>query len=153
MILTIANGAGHTRAAQALAAAIRSTAGVSVLVVDVADYMTRITRFSHVTAYLWMLRYAPALWKQIDCYQRNQEHTSPEWYYRRGCRRLFDLAREVRPSALIATEVGCCEIATLIKRDLNLDVPLAAVLTEFVADRAWVKPEVNLYCVPTAEVC
>ena len=147
LILTISNGAGHIRVAEGIAAAVRATQpDAPVLVADVADYMTPLARFTHVTAYLWLVKHAPATWDRIDRYQKRPPHTSPEWFYRRGCRRLFELARRVRPRALVATEVGCCEIAALIKRDLGTDVPLVAVNDDFDADRAWVRPEVDLYC-------
>jgi processive 1,2-diacylglycerol beta-glucosyltransferase len=150
LILTIANGAGHISTAQAVADAVReSSPWTPVFVADVADYMSAMTRFTHVTAYLWLVKHAPAMWDRIDRYQKRQEHTSPEWYYRRGLRRLFDLARETRPRALVATEVGCCEIAALIKRDVAADAPLVAVNNEYDADRAWVQPEVDLYCCMT----
>ena len=153
LILTIANGAGHIRVAEGLAAAVRKTQpNLPVMVVDVADYMSRLTYFTHVTTYLWLVKRAPAAWDRIDRYQKKQTHTSPEWYYRRGCRRLFELARSVRPRALVAAEVGCCEIAALIKRDLALDVPLVAVNDDYDADRAWVQPEVDLYCFVTEEL-
>lgn len=152
LILTISNGAGHIRTAQGLASAIRAAQpSVPVVVADVADYMTPLTRFTHVTAYLWIVKHAPAVWGHIDRYQKRQTHTSPEWFYRRGCRRLFRLARAVRPRAVVATEVGCCEIAALIKRDLALDIPLIAVNNDPDADRAWVQPEVDLYCFATEE--
>jgi processive 1,2-diacylglycerol beta-glucosyltransferase len=147
LILAIANGAGHIRTAEGLASAIRADQPTAaVMIVDIADYMTRLTRFTHVAAYLWLVKHAPGVWDRIDRYQKKQSHTSPEWYYRLGCHRLFELARRVRPRALIATEVGCCEIAALIKRDLEWDVPLVAVNDDFDADRAWVQPEVDLYC-------
>jgi processive 1,2-diacylglycerol beta-glucosyltransferase len=147
LILTIANGAGHIRVAQGLAAAIRAAQpALPVMVVDVADYMTPLARFTHVTVYLWLVKYAPALWERIDRYQKKQTQTSPEWYYRRGCTRLFELAGLLQPRALIATEVGCCEIAALLKRDLALKAPLIAVNDDVDADRAWVQPEVDLYC-------
>lgn len=152
LILTIANGAGHIRVAQGLAAAIRTQPGLPVLVVDVADYMTPLARFTHVTGYLWLVKYAPALWDRIDRYQKRQTSTSPNWYYRRGCKRLFELARLLQPRALIATEVGCCEIAALIKRDLALKSPLIAVNDDPDADRAWVQAEVDLYCFGSGEL-
>jgi processive 1,2-diacylglycerol beta-glucosyltransferase len=68
-------------------------------------------------------------------------------------RRLFDLARSARPCALVATEVGCCEIAALVKRDLAHGVPLVAVSDGPDADRAWVQPEVDLYCFVSEQVC
>lgn len=153
LILTIANGAGHTRVAQGIAAALHTEqSSLRVAVVDVADYMTRWARFTHVTAYLWLVKHAPALWDRIDRFQKKQDHTSPDWYYRHGCRRLFDLAHAVQPCALIATEVGCCEIAALIKRDLRLRAPLIAVSDGYEADSAWVKPEVDLYCFAREEL-
>ena len=153
VILTIANGAGHTRAAEAIAAAVRAAqpAAPPALVIDVADYMTPLARLSHVTAYLWLIKHAPGLWDYVDRYQKRRSHTSPEWYYRHGCRRLFALARQLQPRALVATEVGCCEIAALIKRDLSLDAPLVAVNVNYDSDRAWVQPEVDLYCMATEE--
>lgn len=154
LILTISNGAGHTRAAEAIAEAVHSAApGLKAMVVDVADYMTRVARFTHVTAYLWLVKYAPTVWDRMDKYQKKQPHTSPEWYYRRGARRLFELARALRPSAIISTEVGCSEIAALIKRDsLTEATPLVAVNVNYDADRAWVQTDVNLYCVVTEQV-
>lgn len=153
LILAIANGAGHIRVSEGLASAIRAAQpSLPVMVVDVADYMTRLTRFTHVTAFLWLVKHAPAVWDRIDRYQKKQTHTSPEWYYRRGCNRLFELARRVRPRALVATEVGCCEIAALMKRGLELDVPLVAVNDDYDADRAWVQPEVDLYCFVTEQL-
>ncbi|MEP6636627.1 MAG: hypothetical protein ABJB97_07860 [Acidobacteriota bacterium] len=150
LILTIANGAGHIRVANGLAVAIHLVQPAwPVGVVDVADYMTPLTRFTHVTTFLWLVKHAPAAWERIDRYQKKQSHTSPEWYYRHGCKTLFELARRLRPRALVATEVGCCEIAALIKRDLGSDVPLIAVNDDYDADRAWVQPEVDLYCFVT----
>jgi len=153
LILTIANGSGHIRVAGGIAAAIHGAEpSLPVMVIDVADYMTRFLRFTHVSTFLWLVKHAPAIWDRIDRYQKQQTRTSPEWYYRRGCRHLFDLARRVRPRALVATEVGCCEIAALIKRDLRLDAPLVAVNDDYDADRAWVQPEVDLYCFVTDEL-
>lgn len=153
LILTISNGAGHIRVAEGIAAAIREVQpSVPVMIVDVADFMKSFVRFTHVTAYLWIVKHAPSAWDRIDRYQKRQPHTSPEWFYRRGCQPLFELARRVRPRAIVATEVGCCEIAALIKRDLGLTAPLVAVNDDYDADCAWVQPEVDLYCFITNEL-
>jgi processive 1,2-diacylglycerol beta-glucosyltransferase len=152
LILAISNGAGHIRVAEGIASAILAEQPTTpVIIANVADYMTPMARFTHVTAYLWLVKHAPATWDRIDRYQKRQPHTSPEWFYRRGCRSLFEMARDLRPRALVATEVGCCEIAALIKRDLALDVPLVAVNNEFDADRAWMQKEVDLYCFVTEQ--
>ena len=152
LILTISNGAGGIQTAENVAAAIKKYQGeLPVVVADVADYMTPLTRFTHITVYLWLVKHTPWLWDKIDRYQKKQPNTSPEWYYRRGCRSLFEFASQVRPRGIVATEVGCCEIGALIKRDLALDAPLVAVQTDLDADRAWIQPEVDLYCLVTDE--
>lgn len=153
LMISIRNGAGHTRVAEAIQEGLRSAAAdVPVLIVDAADYMSWTLRLTHVTIYLWLVRRAPWLWDRIDRYQKRQAHTSPDWYYRSGCRRLFALAERLQPQAIVATEVGCCEIAALIKRDLDLPCPLLAVNGEYDADRAWVQPEVDAYSVPSPSV-
>jgi processive 1,2-diacylglycerol beta-glucosyltransferase len=146
LLLTISSGAGHTSAARAVAAAIEASGkAFEPVVVDVAELMTPVARFTHVTAFKYLVTYAPSVWGWIDRYQHRQPTTSPEWFYRRHCRRVFDLAREVQPVAIVATEVGCAEIAALVKRDLELNVPLVAANPERDADRAWVRSEVDLY--------
>ena len=150
LILTINNGAAHTQAGEAIATAWRKiNSQISAQVVEVSQFMSQTAQFTHVTAYLWLVKNAPRVWMKIDAYQKKQTNTSPEWFYRRECRKLFDFVRKMNPSAIVATEVGCGEIAALIKRDLKLNVPLVAVNLDYDADRAWVHPEVDLYCLAT----
>ncbi len=147
LFLTINNGAGHTRAAEALAAAWQSiNREMPARVVEVSAFMSPLARFTHVSLYLWLLKNAPRVWGKIDDYQKRQTQTSPEWFYRRECRKLFELVKEIQPAAIVATEVGCAEIAALIKRDLRLKIPLAAVNVNYDADRAWIQPETDFYC-------
>ncbi|MGI9035306.1 MAG: MGDG synthase family glycosyltransferase [Pyrinomonadaceae bacterium] len=150
LLLTIKNGAAHTRAAEAIAAARRKTsAEIPTRIVEVSAFMSRFARFTHVSAYLWLVKNAPRVWEKIDDYQKRQTQTSPEWFYRRECRKLFELVEKIQPSAIVSTEVGCGEIAALIKRDLKLKIPLVAVNLDYEADRAWIQPEVDLYCLAT----
>ena len=150
LLLTIANGAAHTRAAEAIAAAWRKTnPNVPAQIVEVSEFMSRKARFTHVTAYLWLVKNAPVVWEKIDGFQKKQTQTSPIWFYRRECRKLFDFVCKIQPLAIVSTEVGCGEIAALIKRDLRLEIPLIAVNLDYDADRAWIQPEVDLYCLAT----
>lgn len=153
LILTINNGAAHNRAAEAIATAWREiNPSIPARIVEVSALMSPLARFTHVSAYLWLVKNAPQIWEKIDRYQKRQTNTSPEWFYRRECRKIFDLAREIQPVALVATEVGCGEIAALIKRDLDLKIPLAAVSLDADADRAWIQPETDFYSVTSAKV-
>lgn len=147
LLLTINNGAGHTRAAEAIAAAWRLiNREIPARIVEVSAFMSPVARFTHVSLYLWLVKNAPRVWEKIDDYQKRQTQTSPEWFYRRECRRLFELVKEIQPVAIVATEVGCGEIAALMKRDFRLKIPLAAVNVNYDADRAWIQPETDFYC-------
>ncbi len=153
LILTINNGSGHIRAAEAIAEAWRETnKNIPVQIAEVSKFMSPLARFTHVTAYLWLVKNLPVVWDKIDRFQKRQTQTSPEWFYRRECRKLFDLAREIKPAAIIATEVGCGEIAALIKRDLNLKIPLVSVNVNYDADRAWLQTETDFYCLANETV-
>ena len=150
LLLTIKNGAAHTRAAEAIAAAWQKiNSEIPARVVEVSSFMSPFARFTHVSLYLWLVKNAPFVWEKIDAYQKKQTGTSPEWFYRRECRKLFELAAQIQPVAIVATEVGCGEIAALIKRDLGLKIPLVAVNLDYDHDRAWIQPETDLYCLAT----
>ena len=150
LFLTINNGAAHTVAAEAIAAAwAKTNREIPARIVEVSEFMSPLARFTHVSAYLWLVKNAPIFWGKIDAYQKRQTQTSPEWFYRRECRKLFDLVTRIQPLAIIATEVGCGEIGALIKRDLRLEIPLVAVNLDYEADRAWIQAETNLYCLAT----
>ena len=150
LFLTINNGAAHTVAAEAIASAWAKTSReIPTRIVEVSEFMSPLARFTHVSAYLWLVKNAPKIWGKIDAYQKRQPQTSPEWFYRRECRRLFELVERIQPLAIVATEVGCGEIGALLKRDLGLKIPLAAVNLDYEADRAWIQPETDLYCLAT----
>jgi processive 1,2-diacylglycerol beta-glucosyltransferase len=150
LFLTIKNGAAHTRAAEAIAAAWREiNQEIPTRIVEVSEFMSPLARFTHVSVYLWLVKNAPRVWERIDGYQKRQTRTSPEWFYRRECKKLFDLVEQIKPAAIVATEVGCGEIGALLKKDLRLKIPLAAVNLDYDADRAWIKAETDLYCLAT----
>ena len=150
LILRINNGAAHTVAAEAIAAAWTKTNRENpARIVEVSEFMSPLARFTHVSAYLWLVKNAPKLWGKIDAYQKRQTQTSPEWFYRRECRKLFDFVERIQPLAIVATEVGCGEIGALLKHDLGLKIPLVAVNLDYEADRAWIQKETDLYCLAT----
>src|SRR5262245_48290434 len=73
LILTINNGAAHTRAAEAIAATWRkSSHRIPAQIVEVSSMMSPLGRFTHVSLYLWLVKNAPAVWGKIDAYQKRQ---------------------------------------------------------------------------------
>lgn len=144
LILYVAQGAAHLRAAKALQKAIRELRPeAQVETVDILPHSTAWFR-AYYNSYLIILKVWPDLWRRIESVQHQSKSTSPGWIYQQGARRLFRYVREFAPDLVVATEVGTCELAALCKRQSRASYPLAGVeLMDF--NRAWVQPEVDLY--------
>ncbi len=144
LILTLSHGAAHRRAAKAIqAATLELCPQATVEVIDALRHCTRWFR-AYYDSYLIPLRYWPALWGWIESKQHQSESTGPGWLYRRGARPLFRFICDFAPDAVVATEVGMCELASLHKRESQSHYKLAGLeLMDF--NRAWIQDEVDLY--------
>jgi processive 1,2-diacylglycerol beta-glucosyltransferase len=97
------------------------------------------------------LKYWPSLWQRIEAIQHQSKSTGPGWLYRRGAQPLFRFIQTFRPDVVVATEVGVCELAALMKRGRKTRFFLAGLeLMDF--NRAWIQPEVDLYLATHADL-
>ena len=143
LILSVPNGAAHQRAAVALQKALTSlNPAIRAEVVDAIAHCTAWFR-AYYGSYVIPLFLWPSLWRWIERKQYQGESTGPGWLYRRGAQPLFRFFRDAAPDAVIATEVGACELAALYKREAKAPFLLVGVeLMDF--NRAWIQPEVDL---------
>ena len=140
----MSHGAAHARAAAALRQAFRDLRpSVHAEVVDTLQHCTAWFR-AYYNSYVIPLAIWPGLWRWIESKQSQSESTGPNWLYRRGAQPLFRFLRDYAADAVIATEVGACELAALCKREGHANFLLVGVeLMDF--NRAWVQPEVDLF--------
>jgi len=145
LILTVSHGASHERAAAALGKALLKAR--PDLTVEVWSGLERCARWFRLyyDSYQIPLRYWPRLWGWIEGVQHRSRSSGPGWLYRRGAQPLFSDIETFGPDVVIATEVGMCELATMLKRETAARFRLVAVVTGVDADRAWAQPEVDLY--------
>lgn len=144
LILSTPHGAAHQRAAFALQKAFRDLKpAVDTDVVDALKHTPWWFR-AYYDSYVIPLALWPGLWRWIESKQHQAESTGPGWLYRRAAQSLIRYLRGYGPDAVIATEVGACEIAAQCKRYGNLRYKLVGVeLMDF--NRGWVQPEVDLF--------
>jgi len=137
------HGAAHLRAAEALRQAFAELAPrACTVVLDTLRYCSPWFR-AYYNSYLIPLALWPGLWRRIENQQRQGDSTNPLWLYRHGARPLFRFLRDFAPDAVMATEVGTCELAALSKREMQGRFVLAALeLMDF--NRGWIQPEVDL---------
>src|SRR5271167_3677563 len=151
LILTVAHGAAHRRASQApRKALVEINPKLTVQVEDALEHCTPWFR-AYYDSYEIPLKYWPSLWGWIESMQHQSESTGPGWFYRRGAQPLFRFIRSFEPDVVVATEVGMCELAAIMKRELRGGFYLVGLeLMDF--NRAWVQPEVDLYLTTHADL-
>jgi processive 1,2-diacylglycerol beta-glucosyltransferase len=122
--------------------------------VKVVDGLEHCAAWFHLyyNSYLLPMRYWPSLWRQIENLQHRSAATSPGWLYRQGGRRLFHFIKAFDPDIVVATEVGLCELAAMLKRESGARFRLVGLIPGVDADRPWAQPEVDLYPVAPGEV-
>jgi processive 1,2-diacylglycerol beta-glucosyltransferase len=153
-ILTLSVGSGHVRASSVIESVLRDRDdGVDVRVVDALDLAKGWFQWAYVRTYWWMLRHAPGAWRRLfERRERNRHRsTAPHWVFRRGCVKVLEHFQAFAPELVIATEIGAVEIAALGKREGWFHAPILAVLTDLHAEPPWVQPEIDFYCVGSAE--
>lgn len=146
LILTLCHGAAHIRAARALRQALLKLQPEAV--VEVTDSLRHCAGWfrAYYNSYEVLLKYWPSLWRRIENIQHQSKFTGPRWLYRKGAQRLFRFIEDFNPDVVVATEVGVCELAAILKREGGRSFRLVAVeLMDF--NRAWVQPEIDLYLV------
>lgn len=113
---------------------------------DVIDTLRHTTAWfrAYYDSYVIPLALWPGLWRWIESKQHQSQSTGPGWLYRKAAKPLSRYLRDYAPDAVIATEVGACELAALCKRQSGAGFALVGVeLMDF--NRAWIQPEVDLF--------
>lgn len=145
LILTVPHGTAHERLGTTLKKAIeKNRPDLQVETVNALDHSSSWFR-AYYNSYQLPLKYWPTLWGWIEGFQHTHSATGPGWLYRHGAKKLARMIRSHAPDIVIATEVGICELAALIKNHQRLDFQLVAVPTGIDTDLPWVQPEVDLY--------
>jgi processive 1,2-diacylglycerol beta-glucosyltransferase len=155
LLLHATAGAGHTRAAQAIAAALKAT-DTSCQLVDILDCTPALFRRMYVKSYIDLVQKAPELWGYL--YDRS-DVVHPSTSARVRARLAFNqlnsqpfkkLLREAAPRAIVCTHFLPLELLSDMKRRGKIDVPVHAVVTDVSPHAFWVYPHIDLYHVATS---
>jgi processive 1,2-diacylglycerol beta-glucosyltransferase len=101
-----------------------------------------------------MVRYWPALWGHYFASRvnRKSQGTAPEWAFRWGCSKAFEIIAGFNPDTIIASEVAACEIAVIAKRAGLTKARIINLITDYQAEPVWVKAEVAAFAVADQSV-
>lgn len=155
LILHASVGAGHQRAADALAAAFSRRSPGQVRVEDVLDYTNPLFREAYAHSYLRLTDKLPALWGYV------YEQTDRDFFrFATELRTLVDaiwawglrkLLRDYAPQVIVCTHFLPVEVLAMRKGRARLNQPLYCVVTDYAAHAFWAYRDVDRYFVATEE--
>ncbi|WP_081722013.1 MGDG synthase family glycosyltransferase [Geminisphaera colitermitum] len=156
LILHATAGAGHTRAAQAIAAALDLEHGSpGHRLVDTLDCTPTLFRGMYVKAYIELVQRAPEIWGYLyDKSDRTPDPRSRSARLRlafdklnsRSFRQLLD---DTAPSAIVCTHFLPLELLSDLKRRDKIKTPVHAVITDVSPHSFWVYPHIDAWHVAT----
>jgi processive 1,2-diacylglycerol beta-glucosyltransferase len=155
LLLHATAGAGHTRAAQAIAVALRQLGSPGHHVVDTLDCTSSFFRRMYVQAYIDLVQRAPELWGHL--YERYDVVKPPRSKTARA-RLAFDKANSrafkallaaAQPQAILCTHFLPLELLSDLKGRGKLATPVHAVITDVSPHAFWVYPHIDHYHVAT----
>lgn len=150
-------GAGHERAAQAIAKAYQNLyPNANIKLVDTLDYINTVYKKLYRNTYLAMVKHTPRLWGYI--YERyDKEDDRLDDKLRQSIETLQagdfrDFLDDFSPDAVICTHFLPMELISRWKKKRKSSLPLYAVVTDFALHTFWIVEEVDAYFVATDEV-
>jgi len=159
LILSASAGAGHMRAADALAEACRQRhPELQVLHVDALDYVSRIVKRTYARGYLQTVNRNPALWGYL--YQLSDKQDPEKSRGARlvhlldqlGKRKLVRLVAQSKPFHVLCTHFLPARDLLVRKAAHPERPPVSVVITDYDVHAYWVDPGVHRYYVATEEV-
>ncbi len=148
-------GAGHRRAAEAVADRLRSD-GAHVLVLDVMAYTHPVFRSLYVGGGLRLITRLPRLYglayratdrRLIDRLLRGPRLRAQQF----SAPRLRQTIQTFAPHAVVSTHFLASELCAGWRRTADLAAPLITVVTDFEPHHMWQHAGTDGYCVPTDE--
>lgn len=154
LILHASVGAGHTRAAQAVAAALTLEApGANVMTVDALDLARPMFKRAYGDGYLKLIEKAPSLFGLIfDATDKPPKGRSLGDGVRRavqrwGANHLEALIRDGGWNAIVHTHFLAPELIAGLRRRGRAAAPQLTVVTDYDAHRIWAHDPTERYCV------
>lgn len=157
LLLSVSAGAGHVRAAQAIAACGAEQDDVAITHLDVMDYVSGSFRKLYADSYISLVNKLPAVWGYLYQVSNEALPDSAMEKVRRAIERLGTraLRKEIaafQPDAIICTHFLPAELLDRMLVKQALDCPVWVQVTDFDLHRMWVHPNMRGYFAANDEV-
>lgn len=150
LFLSVATGDGHIKAAEALKEYLESKyPGCTGLTVDALKYASPVADSFVVKSYLSMLNIKPEIYGKL---YRLSEHGKKLADLSQAVSRLLSyklnkLLLDFEPDVIVCTHPFSLQMVSALKRNLKINIPTVAVVTDYVNHMFWKQNNVEAYVV------
>ena len=155
LILHASAGAGHRRAAEALAPAFES-AGATVTIRDMLEFTSVLFRKTYAEGYLRIVSRIPELWGYM--YSRSDRKAAKPWrkrvrtvFNKLNVARFFRFYDRLAPDVTVCTHFMPVEVLAARRKQRQRVSPFFCVVTDFAVHGLWLAEGVDAYYVATEE--
>lgn len=155
ILMYISEVSGHHSATLAIEKSIKKLSpGAQVLNINAFNYTNPVSEKIVNKFYLGLIKTTPQIWdflydnprvvkKLTNIKEAIHKFNSPK------LKLLFD---KFSPDAVCCTQAFPCGMVADYKKAYRSDIPLVAVLTDYIPHSYWIYPDINYYIVPSEEV-
>ncbi|MFA6350192.1 MAG: glycosyltransferase [Candidatus Omnitrophota bacterium] len=155
MLMYISEVSGHHCATIAIEKELKAQSpGIEVLNINAFNYTNPISEKIVNSIYMGVIKSTPGIWDYL--YDNQQVAKKVEkikkMIHLANSRKLRVLFERFRPDAVICAQAFPCGMVADYKQVYNSDLPLIAVLTDYIPHSYWIYDNVDYYVTPSEEV-
>lgn len=155
LILSISAGGGHVNAAEAIECYIKQDNPENeVKLVDTIKYINPFLDKVVIGSYLKSLKFSPYLFGKLYDLAENGDSiaTFSNKVNEIIIHKLIPLIESFAPDVIVTTHPFSTEMISILKGKGKVDIPVAAILTDFAPHSFWIHPNIDAYVVSTEEM-
>lgn len=155
LLFSVSIGAGHDLAAQAIREEIlRRYPDSEIQTVDTFKYINPVLDRVVKDSYMETIRFTPKVWGYLyDQAEQDSQRVDIKGIMNTLLSgQLEKLVTSFQPDIIICTHAFPCGMLSTLKRKLNLNTPIIAVVTDFTIHPFWVNDQVDAYILPSEQL-
>lgn len=146
---------GHHSATLAIEKALKLIAPqTQILNINAFNYTNPISEKIVNRLYMGIIKRTPKVWGYLydNIKIKKKIERFKEVVHQFNCPKLKELFERFRPDAVVCTQAFPCGMVADFKKTYNSNIPLVAVLTDYVPHSYWIYDTVNYYITPSEEI-
>src|SRR4030042_5622343 len=155
ILMYISETSGHHSATLAIEKAIKALApNTEIMNINAFNYTNPISEKIVNRLYMGVIKRTPKLWDYLYDNPRvvKKIENIKETIHKFNSPKLKKLFDKFNPDVVLSTQAFPCGMVADFKKTYGSDIPLIAVLTDYIPHSYWIYDMVNYYVTPSQEV-